>query len=186
VSGLALAALLLWVVLTMVSAWGWLPLAVRPAASWLRTVPGLVISIGVLALGTAAVGLLAGLAPPVEGRFRWLVTGVALAAATLAGGTVTKALLALADKSTRVPLSRVTKTVLPGGAWIGALERLTLVAVLLLGWRDGVAVIVAVKGLARFPELRTGQGTGAAERFIIGTFTSLGWAGVCAGIARAL
>ena len=60
--------------------------------------------------------------------------------------------------------------------------RLALLGTLVVGWPEGLAVIVAVKGLARYPELRmaSGTGTGANERFIIGTFASLGWAATCA------
>ena len=61
-----------------------------------------------------------------------------------------------------------------------------MAAAILAGWGAGIAVIVAVKGLGRYPELRAGQGTGAAERFIIGTFASLGWAAACAGIGLLL
>ena len=35
----------------------------------------------------------------------------------------------------------------------------------------------------RYPELRNQEDTGAAERFIIGTFTSVLWAVACAGLA---
>lgn len=185
-SGLAATALGVWGLLTGLSGWVWLPAARRPGAAWFGRVPVLVLVVGVLLLGSGVVALLAGLAPPVTGRWRWLVVAVALAAALLTGGAFTKALLALADESTRSASVRVQKTVLKGGAWIGALERVATVAVVLVGWSEGLAVIVAVKGLARFPELRTGQGTGAAERFIIGTFASLGWAAACAGIALAL
>ncbi|HEX5532992.1 MAG TPA: hypothetical protein VFX33_04550 [Actinomycetales bacterium] len=69
--------------------------------------------------------------------------------------------------------------VLRGGAWIGALERTAITATLLAGWPEGLAVVLAVKGLGRYPELRQ---PGAAERFIIGTFTSVLWAAACAGV----
>lgn len=71
--------------------------------------------------------------------------------------------------------------VLRGGAWIGALERIAVVASLLAGWPEGLAVVLAVKGLGRYPELRH---PGAAERFIIGTFCSVLWATGCAGVVR--
>lgn len=71
--------------------------------------------------------------------------------------------------------------VLRGGAWIGALERLAVVTSLLAGWPEGLAVVLAVKGLGRYPELRH---PGAAERFIIGTFCSVLWAAGCAGAVR--
>jgi hypothetical protein len=69
--------------------------------------------------------------------------------------------------------------VLRGGAWIGSLERLGIFASLAAGWPGGVAVVLAVKGVGRYQEL--GQ-TGAAERFIIGTFASVLWACACAGV----
>lgn len=71
--------------------------------------------------------------------------------------------------------------VLRGGTWIGALERLAAAATLLAGWPEGLALVLAVKGLARFSELKIRDG--AAERFIIGTFASILWAAACAGIA---
>ena len=56
------------------------------------------------------------------------------------------------------------------------------------GWPEGLAIVLAIKGLARYPELRgldqpaavTSQAV--AERFIIGTFTSVLWAVACAGL----
>ncbi|WP_432560491.1 hypothetical protein [Granulicoccus sp. GXG6511] len=60
---------------------------------------------------------------------------------------------------------------LRGGRAIGWLERLGASATLLAGFPAGIAAIVAVKGLARYPDLRAADGT--AERFILGTFTSL-------------
>lgn len=75
--------------------------------------------------------------------------------------------------------------VLRGGAWIGALERAAIYATLLAGWPEGLAVVLAVKGLGRYPELRAaedGVRTGAAERFIIGTLASVLWACACAGL----
>ena len=72
--------------------------------------------------------------------------------------------------------------VLRGGAWIGALERGAVAATLVAGWPEGLAVVLALKGLGRYPELRN-AGTGAvAERFIIGTFTSVLWAAACAAV----
>lgn len=69
--------------------------------------------------------------------------------------------------------------VLRGGAWIGALERAAVTATLVAGWPEGLAVVLAVKGLGRYPELRH---AGAAERFIIGTLSSVLWASACAGV----
>lgn len=73
--------------------------------------------------------------------------------------------------------------VLRGGAWIGALERLAVFAGLAAGFPEGVAVVLALKGVGRFPDLRGDQGrSGTTERFIIGTFTSVLWAAACAGM----
>ena len=54
---------------------------------------------------------------------------------------------------------------------------------LVAGWAPGLAIVLAVKGLGRYPELRNQEDTGVAERFIIGTFTSVLWAVACAGVA---
>ncbi len=66
---------------------------------------------------------------------------------------------------------------LRGGTVIGYLERLALIAAIVLGRLEVVAVLIAVKGLGRFSELDSPQ---KRERFIIGTLTSLLWAGACA------
>ncbi|WP_448629403.1 hypothetical protein [Cellulomonas soli] len=53
---------------------------------------------------------------------------------------------------------------------------------LLLGETGVVAVVVAVKGLGRYPELR--QNPGASERFVIGTLASLVWAAAIGYLGR--
>lgn len=73
------------------------------------------------------------------------------------------------------------RPVLRGGTWIGVLERFAVVVTLLSSWPEGLAIVLAVKGLARYSELK--RPNGAAERFIIGTFCSVLWASACAGIA---
>ncbi|MFZ2014461.1 MAG: hypothetical protein WAV00_11605 [Nocardioides sp.] len=107
---------------------------------------------------------------------------VALAAGVLAvvgGGLVTTQVLATVEGGAVRPAGDVLR----GGAWIGALERLAVFATLIAGWGPGLAIVLAVKGLGRYPELRNQEDTGAAERFIIGTFTSVLWAAGCAGLA---
>lgn len=177
----ALAAVLLWLVMAAASSWLWLP---RGWCTASRSPAWLVATVALLVTGTGSVAWCATLGAPTSGRALWLVNGTALVAAVLSGGALTKALLTIADKSARKP-ARVRRLVLQGGAWIGTLERLAVAAALLSRWPEGIAVIVAVKGLARFPELKTAQGTGASERFILGTFASLGWAATCAGVALA-
>lgn len=79
--------------------------------------------------------------------------------------------------------------VLRGGAWIGAFERVAVFASLTSGWPEGLAVVLALKGLGRYSELRgsalgadgVATSSGVAERFIIGTFASVLWACACAG-----
>ncbi|GAA1736410.1 hypothetical protein GCM10009809_34530 [Isoptericola hypogeus] len=65
-------------------------------------------------------------------------------------------------------------TVLRGGTWIGLLERLSVTGTLLAGFPEGIAIVVAVKGLGRFSELR--EHPVASERFVVGTLASLVWA----------
>lgn len=111
---------------------------------------------------------------------------LAVGASAAGGGPLTVAVLRRAAAST-TPRTREpgrpdptpAEDLLRGGAWIGALERLAVTAALIAGWPEGIAVVLAVKGLARYPELRS-PGAGASERFIIGTFTSVLWAAACA------
>jgi hypothetical protein len=63
---------------------------------------------------------------------------------------------------------------LRGGTWIGLLERLATTGALLYGEPTAIAVVVAVKGLGRYPELR--EHPAASERFVIGSLASLTWA----------
>jgi hypothetical protein len=66
--------------------------------------------------------------------------------------------------------SEPPKEVLRGGATIGYLERIAVLGCLAAGRIEGIAVIVAIKGLGRFSELDSPE---ARERFIIGTLVSL-------------
>jgi hypothetical protein len=119
---------------------------------------------------------------------RWATTVlVALtgALAVVGGGPLTTRIFALIDRTDhdRQTLDQAGQ-VLRGGAWIGALERLAVFAGLAAGFPEGVAVVLALKGVGRFQDLRSdATGNGAAtERFIIGTFTSVLWAAACAGM----
>lgn len=76
--------------------------------------------------------------------------------------------------------------VLRGGSWIGLLERLAITGTILVGYPEAIAVVIAIKGLGRFPELRAATGATASERFIIGTLTSFCWAGAVGAGARAV
>lgn len=61
---------------------------------------------------------------------------------------------------------------LKGGAWIGALERLAAYVCVIAHFPAGLAVVMAVKGLARYPDLRSSD-VAVSERFIIGTLASV-------------
>jgi hypothetical protein len=72
--------------------------------------------------------------------------------------------------------------ILRGGAIIGILERLAVCLAILAGQPVAIAYVVAIKGLGRFAELR--ETPVAAERFIIGTLTSMLWAAGMAALAK--
>ena len=175
------------------ASWAWAP---RGRRVWAPAALGLLAA--ALAWSGAADLTLAGDAP------RTLLVALAGALAVLGGGPVTTSLFALVDAEGRAQgdvegdavrdawadpdsdsaqdadtLERAGQ-LLRGGAWIGVLERAGVAAALVAGWPEGLAVVLALKGLGRYPELRN-AGTGAvAERFIIGTFTSVLWAAACA------
>ena len=115
---------------------------------------------------------------------------VAVAAVTLAvlgGGPVTIAVFTLVDwtapatdRDRQPQPDEPVGDGLRGGAWIGALERLAVVGTLVAGWPEGMAVVLAIKALGRYPELRAGNRPNVAEGFIIGTLVSILWAVACA------
>ncbi|MCA0294290.1 MAG: hypothetical protein LCH96_03050 [Actinobacteria bacterium] len=80
------------------------------------------------------------------------------------------------------PGIRAASAQLRGGHWIGLLERLSIFVSILAGFGEGIAVVLAIKGLARYPDLKATT-SGAAERFIIGTFASVLFAAACSGLA---
>ena len=135
----------------------------------------------VLLLATAAGRALGELHEDASDTIGLVLAGVL---AVLGGGVVTSSVFGLVDGMSAEHDDSVRKAgeVLRGGAWIGALERLAVFVTVLAGWPEGLAVTLALKGLGRYPELRT-ETPGAAERFIIGTFTSVLWAVACAGAA---
>lgn len=107
--------------------------------------------------------------------------------AVTGGGPLTTSVLALVDRgNTRAQSTQKAGEVLRGGALIGSLERGAIFAALVAGWPEGLAIVLAIKGLARYPELRSPDQPASvtpqavAERFIIGTFTSVLWSVTCA------
>jgi hypothetical protein len=74
--------------------------------------------------------------------------------------------------------------ILRGGAIIGILERFAVCLAILVGEPVSIAYVVAIKGLGRFAELKATPV--AAERFIIGTLTSMLWAAGVAALTKVL
>lgn len=77
--------------------------------------------------------------------------------------------------ATEGPDGSAARAALRGGMWIGVLERLLITGFIMSGQFAGVAVVIAIKGLGRYPELNAHT----SERFIIGTLASLLWACAC-------
>ncbi|MFT4200928.1 hypothetical protein [Gordonia sp. (in: high G+C Gram-positive bacteria)] len=108
---------------------------------------------------------------------------VAVTAAVATGGYFVRAVLATGGIPTRSENfdDPDGEPPLRGGRVIGVLERTAIAVSLLAGWPAGIAVILGVKGLARFPQLREHH---ASEQFIIGTFASVLWACAAAGVGH--
>ena len=80
------------------------------------------------------------------------------------------------------PTGPRARQVLRGGTWIGLLERLAITGSLLAGYPAGIAFVIAVKGLGRYPELK--ENPEASERFVIGSLASMLWAVALGAAAR--
>ena len=159
---------------------------------------------GVSTVALAGLGLLAVVGGAVTGDASPLARSILVAlfvVAVLGGSPVTAAMLWLVDRdSSDVSTVASAGDVLRGGAWIGRFERVAVFVVVVAGWPNGLAIVLALKGLGRYSELRAppppassaGETTGSeadapgpppavAERFLIGTFASVLWAAACAG-----
>jgi hypothetical protein len=140
------------------------------------------------ALGLAVLLAVAGALAWAGGNARTGVGELAAVGAVLAavsgGGPVATAVLRAADPAAvGVSGGPQDPAILRGGAWIGVLERAAVAASLLAGSAEGLVVVLAVKGLGRYAELRA---PAAAERFILGTLASALWAAACVGVALLL
>ncbi|WP_182539308.1 hypothetical protein [Nocardioides ginsengisegetis] len=161
---------------------------VAAGLAWLRRAVVVALPLTLLGLAVTAYLAAANVTDPVlnEGE-RALIVAVSALLAIAGGGPVTTRVFALVDGPRHTQddgsVSRAGE-VLRGGTWIGALERAAVFASLAAGIPEGVAIVLGLKGLGRYPELRSGEVAGAAERFIIGTFTSVLWAAACAGTVR--
>lgn len=194
-SAAAAATVVLVSALVMLSALAW----VLPT----RRVPGRVAS-GLLVAGLAAlglVGLLHGAVAVPDGTVAAALLVDLFVVAVAGGGPLTATVLTLADRGAGARAQGAhAEEVLRGGAWIGVFERAAVFATLAAGWPEGLAVVLALKGLGRYSELRADAapaagGTpttprpatgGVAERFLVGSFASMLWAVACAGVLLAL
>ncbi|WP_020108947.1 hypothetical protein [Nocardia sp. 348MFTsu5.1] len=139
------------------------------------------------------VAILGLLADPADGAGAVVIYCLTLAAAVTGGTLMVRAALLLGgiepwQLDTPPPADppadpAPVPTPLRGGRVIGYLERIVVVAALSLQWPEAIAIVLAVKGLGRYPELRE---PGAAEQFIIGTLASVLWAAATAGAAYLL
>lgn len=82
-------------------------------------------------------------------------------------------ILVAADSSSEPGVAPRKREVLRGGTTIGVLERGAAAATIIAGFPEGLAILVAIKGVGRFTELDAAE---SRERFIIGTLASLIWA----------
>lgn len=147
--------------------------------------------------GSLAVALLAAATisePSERVGFGPLVTILAFTAAVFGGSPAASTALNLAMGGTVAPglhggiivaerptpeeqrqgvVAGARREVLRGGLIIGFLERIATAGTIIAGFPEGLAIVVAVKGVGRFTELEAPE---ARERFIIGTFASLIWA----------
>ena len=192
-SAVAVVVVVLVCALVVVSALAW----VLPA----RRVPGRVAS-GLLAAGLATlglVGLLHGAVASPDGVVAAALLVDLFVVAVAGGGPLTATVITLVDRGPAGAAEGAhAEEVLRGGAWIGVFERAAVFATLAAGWPEGLAVVLALKGLGRYSELRadaSAGGTsavprpatgGVAERFLVGSFASMLWAVACAGVLLAL
>lgn len=160
-------------------------------------------------LGAAAIT--AAVADPVHGFALGVTYAVTVAAAVVGGSPIVTAVFDVARRD-GTPHPDGPPGPLHGGLTIGVLERTAVAASVLTGWPEGIAIVLAVKGLARYPELRSddataqdetvhddelphdpspsgansASATSASEQFIIGTFTSVMWAVAVCGVGYLL
>ena len=188
-----MATVVLVCALVVLSALAWVVPARRASG---RGAAGL-LTAGLATLGL--VGLLHGAVADPDGVVAAALLVDLFVVAVAGGGPLTATVLTLADRGAAgVAEGAHAEEVRRGGAWIGVFERAAVFATLAAGWPEGLAVVLALKGLGRYSELRAdasptaGDATprvatgGVAERFLVGSFASMLWAVACAGALLAL
>lgn len=124
----------------------------------------------VLALASLVLGLVGHAVHESESVPAVLSISLSVLFALAFGGPFTELVFTMASRVPKPPAKEKSDpSPLRGGLWIGLLERAAIVGTLWAGWPEGTAVVLAVKGLGRFAELKNHQ---AAEQFILGTFAS--------------
>ncbi|KAA0023596.1 hypothetical protein [Antrihabitans cavernicola] len=152
-----------------------LPLSLRRVPQWIAPIVA-IIAVGVAAITAAASHKVTG--------FELGATAVlTIAAAAFGGIPLAPAAFRIARRQSDAGEQVAATGPLQGGRIIGILERAAVAGAIVAGWPEGMAIVLAVKGLARYPELREPH---ASEQFIIGTFASVLWAIAVGGIGRGL
>lgn len=147
--------------------------------------------LGALAVVPVGAGLLVhafGVVLPAPNQVFLSLFGLAVfAVGVVAGSPLTLFIIRLVEKAPTaegahggiVTIQTPRREVLRGGAAIGYLERLAFIGCVAIGHVEGIAILIAIKGLGRFSDLNSPE---AQERFILGTLVSLIWAGACAAL----
>ena len=132
-----------------------------------------VVTLGIAIMAAASISA------PAEFGFAPLITVLGFTVAVFGGSPAAATALNLAMGPVApglhggIIVAGARREVLRGGLTIGVLERVATAGTIIAGFPEGLAIVVAVKGVGRFTELEAPE---ARERFIIGTFASLIWA----------
>jgi hypothetical protein len=108
---------------------------------------------------------------------RWYFASLSCASGIVlcvpAGGVLIAKLIGpFADEIRDNDIGGLTK----GGQYIGWLERILVMLLVLMGQPNGIGFLIAAKSILRFGEIKDGSQRRVAEYIIIGTFLSFGWA----------
>lgn len=96
----------------------------------------------------------------------------------------TREIASMDSRAAAIPAPAPRVEVLRGGLLIGMLERAAVAVAILSGQPVAIAYVVAIKGLGRYPELKSTPA--ASERFIIGTLASMLFSASVAVLAKEL
>jgi hypothetical protein len=122
----------------------------------------------------------------VPDRVPILLVGSGFLVATIAGSTAVEQLIRWIKKLPKPATVEETIGGAPeGGRIIGILERALVFGAVLVHHPEAVGLVVAVKSIARFPELTKSSNAAFTEYFLIGTLSSILFALVTAYLVRA-